>query len=479
VVAGDRDLTMWSIEGEYAVGYTKFAAEWTRERFAAGASRDTAATWFLQGTQTLSPRWFVAARHEGTSAPPFGGAATRGPRLTFKTVEAAVGFRVSPELTVRGSLFASKFYTRPSTISRPASRSSGRDVGGRLATKPAGASHAQNVAPQKCLRFRCVAVAGVRRRSTDVRANRRCTLRHAPGASLSGQRLLVGPRDQPGPIVEMKTRRTYFLDYPCDLKPGEKVTFILSLHGAGSYGNWQRHYFPIVDYKEAHSPGDRDTQLADARLVGGRRRVSAEHRDVRGGPDRPRQHQGILAGGAFARRTDIQPDHSHRVLQEHRRWLAESLRWTTWWKPGPRDFRDRAALYCSGPRERGTGRARCAARRCKPARSSLRDFSFIFATGEREMDEKGLPSASEWAAKYGCGPKGAAQDIVDTKAGYIYDRSRQNPPNPAWGLLPRPGKARSSPTQTAGTAASSLTSCDWRRATLKGSSRTSPKRWSS
>jgi hypothetical protein len=112
VVAGDRTLTMWSIEGEYAVGYTKFAAEWTRERFAAGASRDTAATWFLQGTQTLSPRWFVAARHEGTSAPPFGGAATRGPRLTFKTVEAAVGFRVSPELTVRGSLFASKFYTR-------------------------------------------------------------------------------------------------------------------------------------------------------------------------------------------------------------------------------------------------------------------------------------------------------------------------------------------------------------------------------
>ena len=26
-----------------------------------------------------------------------------------------------------------------------------------------------------------------------------------------------------GNVVEMKTRRTYFLDYPCDLKPGEKV----------------------------------------------------------------------------------------------------------------------------------------------------------------------------------------------------------------------------------------------------------------
>ena len=56
----------------------------------------------------------------------------------------------------------------------------------------------------------------------------------------------------PGPVVEMKSRRTYFLDYPCDLKPGEKVTFILSLHGFGSYGNWQRHYFPILDYKDKY-----------------------------------------------------------------------------------------------------------------------------------------------------------------------------------------------------------------------------------
>src|SRR5215467_13819941 len=55
-----------------------------------------------------------------------------------------------------------------------------------------------------------------------------------------------------GPIVEMKTRRTFFLDYPCDMKPGEKVTFVLSLHGAGSYGNWQRNYFPIMDYKDKY-----------------------------------------------------------------------------------------------------------------------------------------------------------------------------------------------------------------------------------
>src|SRR5437016_14585646 len=55
-----------------------------------------------------------------------------------------------------------------------------------------------------------------------------------------------------GPAVEPKTGRKFFLDYPCDLKRGEKVTFILSLHGAGSYGNWQRHYFPIMDYAKKY-----------------------------------------------------------------------------------------------------------------------------------------------------------------------------------------------------------------------------------
>src|SRR6201987_4709630 len=55
-----------------------------------------------------------------------------------------------------------------------------------------------------------------------------------------------------GNAVEPKTNRKFFLDYPCNLKSGEKVTFILSLHGAGSYGNWQRHYFPIMDYAKKY-----------------------------------------------------------------------------------------------------------------------------------------------------------------------------------------------------------------------------------
>src|SRR5262245_53398304 len=38
---------------------------------------------------------------------------------------------------------------------------------------------------------------------------------------------------QPGNTVEMKSRRTYFLDCPAGYKPGDKVTLVLSLHGAG------------------------------------------------------------------------------------------------------------------------------------------------------------------------------------------------------------------------------------------------------
>ena len=53
-------------------------------------------------------------------------------------------------------------------------------------------------------------------------------------------------------VTEPKTGRSFLLDYPCDQKAGEKVTFILSLHGGGSSGTWQRRYFPAFEQKEQH-----------------------------------------------------------------------------------------------------------------------------------------------------------------------------------------------------------------------------------
>src|SRR6185295_9028385 len=56
--------------------------------------------------------------------------------------------------------------------------------------------------------------------------------------------------------------------------------------------------------------------------------------------------------------------------------------------------------------------------------------------------DKGVPETSEWAKKFTCGQRQKPEEIVDTRAGYVYDSTRQNPPNPAWGLLPGPGKAQ-------------------------------------
>jgi hypothetical protein len=75
-----------------------------------------------------------------------------------------------------------------------------------------------------------------------VNAELRCPAANCPGELITN----------PGPMTDPKTGRKFFLDIPPGLKPGEDVVFVLNLHGGGSYGNWQRHYFPIIDQKDRH-----------------------------------------------------------------------------------------------------------------------------------------------------------------------------------------------------------------------------------
>src|SRR5215831_4048788 len=70
---------------------------------------------------------------------------------------------------------------------------------------------------------------------------------HCPDANCEGAVVT-----QPGNTVELKTRRTFFLDCPSDYKAGDKVNIVLSLHGGGSYANWQRNYFPAMDVKDKY-----------------------------------------------------------------------------------------------------------------------------------------------------------------------------------------------------------------------------------
>jgi hypothetical protein len=267
---------------------------------------------------------------------------------------------------------------------------------------------------------------------------------HCPDADCSSDRVI-----NQGPVVDMKTRRTYFLDYPCDLKPDEKVTFILSLHGAGSYGNWQRHYFPIVDYKDKYrlviATPNSPTHVWSAADDEYLQNIVNTVVDQVGKPNIKAfwlvgHSQGGMTSNRIVR-TDFFKDRVNGWLSLSGGRLGAN--------PGRANF---GAIGAGAPGA-GRGGAPAGGGRAGPppdlaaAAAALRelpttDFSFIYETGQREMDDKGVPETSAWAAKFSCGPRTTAQEIVDARAGYIYDRSRQNPPNPPWGLLPRPGTAQ-------------------------------------
>jgi pimeloyl-ACP methyl ester carboxylesterase len=255
-----------------------------------------------------------------------------------------------------------------------------------------------------------------------------------------------------GPVVEMKTRRPYFLDYPCDLKSGEKVTLVLSLHGGGSYGNWQRHYFPIMDYKDKYrlviatpNAPTRAWSAADDEYL---QNIVTLLIDQIGKPNiKAFWLVGHSQGGMTSNRlirTDFFKDKVDGWLSLSGGRIGGNPGRATSFGP-PRTAAAGTAPATPPavtPPAGATAPAGMAAAAAALRELPTTDFSFIYETGQREMDEKGMPEASEWAKKYSCGPHAKPEEVVDTKAGYVYDGTRQNPPNPSWGLLPGPGKAQ-------------------------------------
>lgn len=261
-----------------------------------------------------------------------------------------------------------------------------------------------------------------------------------------------------GPAVEPQSGRNYFLDYPCDLKEGEDVTLILSLHGGGSYGNWQRHYFPIVDYVDSHrlviaTPNTRGWSQADDGylqaiaqnmidevgaenvksfwLVGhsmgsfnSRRLICSDYfRDKADG-------YMSLSGGrvgnppdAPAPRFDIPPTNGSD---------PNARRVVTGPPPG-------AGAGSGGPPP-GAGPFGAIAR--AQAANLDCDFSFIYAGGGHEPSAIALSETSSWAEHYGCRARELEEVVEDARGGYVHDPSRQEFGNDAWGRLPGPGSAR-------------------------------------
>jgi poly(3-hydroxybutyrate) depolymerase len=270
---------------------------------------------------------------------------------------------------------------------------------------------------------------------------------HCPDKDCPGDRVI-----NQGPVVESKTRRTYFLDYPCDLKAGEKVTFVLSLHGGGSYGNWQRHYFPVMDFKEQYrlivaTPNAPTRSWAEADDEYLRNIVRFVYGEA--AKNKVEIKAFWLAGHSFGGQT------SNRLINEG--FFSDRL--TGWVSiAGGRLGSKREEVRAGIPGRAGPAATPPPAR---PAPSAAPggaaggggplaayaeilprlDFSHIYVTGEHELTPAGMPKTSPWADKLKCGKRVSRPQIADTKAGYVFDGSSQQNPNKVWGTLPRPGNA--------------------------------------
>jgi hypothetical protein len=255
-----------------------------------------------------------------------------------------------------------------------------------------------------------------------------------------------------GNAVLPKSNRAFFLDYPCDLKAGEAVTFVLNLHGGGSIGNWQRHYFPLMDFKDKYrlvvatpsavnslwSPEDDDTHL---------RNIVTFVFDRFGAKNiKAFWLAGHSHGGLTANRL------SRTAFYRSRLTGFVSLSGGRLGSPRAYAPRDSRSLYLlpSPPGSTLPPAAAGAGRATEPGvglgdASDLPDsnFSHIYSSGEYELTAAGLPDHSRWAQRLGCKAQTRRPDIVDAKAGYVWDarlgtarRSRMQ------GLKPRPGRAR-------------------------------------
>lgn len=239
-----------------------------------------------------------------------------------------------------------------------------------------------------------------------------------------------------GNATDAKTGRQFWLDYPCDLKPNEKVVFVLNLHGAGSVGNWQRHYFPIADYKEKHrlvvatptaataTPVRRwDGAADDAHL----QNITTWVFDTFGRKNiRSFWLAGHSQGGFTSSRivcTDFFKDKVDGWLSLSGGRVGQAPFVTQFGPPkpdgSPPDPRPRPAMPNAN-----------AAPAC--------DFSHVFTVGEYEIER--LPETSPLAEKYGCAPRVRRKDIVDEKPGYVWDYQRAG--YKVWGMKARPGVAQ-------------------------------------
>ena len=99
-VTQNRDATVVGVETELSFRHTALAGEWVHDALDTSLGTRTASGWYVQGAQALTPRWFVAGRVDRiqTTLPTIA-----APEQNFNSTEQTLGFRITPEITLRVS----------------------------------------------------------------------------------------------------------------------------------------------------------------------------------------------------------------------------------------------------------------------------------------------------------------------------------------------------------------------------------------
>ena len=122
VVTADRNATIVTVESEFSYRYTKLLGEWTRDRMDTDSGTRIARGFFVQGQQTLSPRWFVAGRVERMASPAPAVGPGESVAQTLTGIEETLGYRLTADLTLRAShrarrLFGARSYGQTAAVS--------------------------------------------------------------------------------------------------------------------------------------------------------------------------------------------------------------------------------------------------------------------------------------------------------------------------------------------------------------------------
>jgi hypothetical protein len=107
---GDRRSTLVGLDADYSVRYTHLYADWIQGTFERATGDTTGRSLTVTGVQTLSPRWYAAARlqHQSTTdalvRPQPGDAALASPSTRPDSqvmVETVAGYRLTADITLK------------------------------------------------------------------------------------------------------------------------------------------------------------------------------------------------------------------------------------------------------------------------------------------------------------------------------------------------------------------------------------------